>query len=113
MSLRRSQSFVLLLPLLCLLPLSAQALRCPDGLVAVGDHKVEVLDACGEPLTRDRVYENPIRVLEIGGERLVQTLAVGIPLDEWVYEFSPQRFRALLRFRDNRLVAVETLAKPG
>lgn len=109
----RSRSFALLLPMLCLLPLYAQALRCPDGLVALGDHKVEVLDACGEPLLQDRVFENPVRVLELGGERVVQTLGIGIPVDEWVYEFSPQRFRQLLRFRNNRLVAVEALDKPG
>ena len=113
MPLRRIELILLMLPALCLLPLSAQALRCPDGLVSLGDHKVDVIDACGEPLTRDQLFENPVRVLELGGERLVQTLGVGIPVEEWVYEFSPQRFRQLLRFRNNRLVAVEALPKPG
>lgn len=113
MSRSRSSSFLIALPLLCLLPLSAHALRCPQGLVAVGDHKVDVLDACGEPLTKDQVFENPVRVLTLDGRRVLQTLGVGIPVDEWIYEFSPQRFRQLLRFRNNRLVAVETLAKPG
>lgn len=116
MTLRRPQSILHALPVLCLLallPPSAQALRCPDGLVALGDHKVEVLDACGEPLTKDQVFENPIRVLNLDGRRVVQTLGVGIAVDEWVYEFSPQRFRQLLRFRNNRLVAVESLRKPG
>jgi hypothetical protein len=91
----------------------AFALRCPDGIVAVGDHKVDVLDACGEPLSKDQVFENPGRVVDIGGEQVVQVLAVSIVVDEWIYEFSPQRFRQLLRFRNNRLVEVVVLDKPG
>ncbi|HSG88503.1 MAG TPA: DUF2845 domain-containing protein, partial [Pseudomonadales bacterium] len=90
----------------------AFALRCPDGVVALGDHKVDVLDACGEPRSKDQVYENPGRVVEIGGERVVQVLGVSLVVDEWVYEFSPQRFRQLLRFRNNRLVEVVALDKP-
>lgn len=101
----------LLLP--CLLASApALALRCPNGVVDIGDHEIEVLDACGEPLTRDQVIENPSRVLEIGGERVRQVLGVDLVYEEWIYEFSPQRFRSLLRFRNHRLVEVRDLDKP-
>jgi hypothetical protein len=97
---------------LALLAPGAAALRCPDGVVAIGDHKVEVLDACGEPLTRDQVVESPTRVVTVDGRPERQTLAVGIVTEEWIYEFSPQRFRQLLRFRGNRLREIQALDKP-
>lgn len=102
---------LLALPLVLLAP-AAAALRCPDGVVAVGDHKVEVLDACGEPLSRDQVVESPTRVVTVDGQPQRQTLAVGIVTEEWIYEFSPQRFRQLLRFRGNRVLEIRALDKP-
>ena len=100
-----------LLLLLFLAP-GAWALRCPGGVVDVGDHAVEVLDACGEPLLRDEVVESPTRLVTVDGVPVRQTLAVGIVTEEWIYEFSPQRFRQLLRFRGNRLLEIRALGKP-
>jgi hypothetical protein len=104
-----------LVPILLLVVLapSAAALRCPDGLVDVGDHKVEVLERCGEPVSRDRVVEHPSRLVGPADAPVRQVLGVGVVTDEWVYEFSPQRFRALLRFRGGRLAEIESLPKPA
>lgn len=98
--------------LLLLLAPSASALRCPDGVVEIGDHAVEVLDACGEPRSREEVVESPTRIVTVDGVPTRQTLAVGIVTEEWIYEFSPQRFRQLLRFRGNRLLEIRSLDKP-
>lgn len=97
---------------LLLLPMAGQALRCQHGLVAPGDHKVEVLAACGEPVFREQVMEYPFRVLPGDGLSHVEYLPFGLPSEEWVYDFGPQRFRQLLRFRNNRLASIETLSKP-
>ncbi|MCC5884877.1 MAG: DUF2845 domain-containing protein [Gammaproteobacteria bacterium] len=90
----------------------AEALRCKNGLVAPGDHKVEVLAACGEPVFREEVVEYPFRVAHGGRLPQVEYLPFGLVSEEWVYDFGPQRFRQLLRFRSNRLAAIETLSKP-
>ncbi len=90
----------------------AEALRCQNGLVATGDHKVEVLAACGEPVFREEVVEYPFRVARGGGLPHVGYLPYGLVSEEWVYDFGPQRFRQLLRFRNNRLATIEMLSKP-
>ena len=98
--------------LFCLLASDAVALRCANGLVDVGDHKVEVLDACGEPRSREKVLDTPVRIVHLGGVPVRQALAGGVVTEEWVYEFSPQRFRRLLRFRGRRLLEIRALDKP-
>lgn len=101
-----------LMVLLAAAPVGVQALRCQNGLVALGAHKVEVLAACGEPVFREEVVEYPFRV-ERGGERIHgEYLPFGLVSEEWVYDFGQQRFRQLLRFRNNRLAGIETLSKP-
>lgn len=93
-------------------PAAADALRCQGGLVTPGDHKTEVLAACGEPEFREEVVEYPFRVAQVGGRAQVEYLPLGLLSEEWVYEFGPQRFRQLLRFRNHRLAVIETLSKP-
>lgn len=90
----------------------AEALRCRHGLIAPGDHKIEVLAACGEPVFREEVVEYPFRVHGTGAWPHVEYLPFGLVSEEWVYDFGPQRFRQLLRFRSNRLATIETLSKP-
>lgn len=102
----------LLILLLALLPASALGLRCSGGLVSQGDHMVEVLAACGEPLFRDQAVAFPSRVREFEGRPFVKYLPLAVVTEEWVYEFGPHRFRQLLRFRNNRVASIETLSKP-
>ena len=108
---RRPAGFLCVI-LLALLPSAAHALRCPKGVVGVGDHVSEVLDACGEPAHRAAVVEQPSRVISVDGRAVAQVLPTGLVVEEWVYEFSPQRFRRLLRFRGNRLLEIRKLDKP-
>jgi hypothetical protein len=108
-----SRRLLLALALAPALPaLPAYALRCPDGIVDPGAHKVEVLDACGEPESRERVATFPRRPILGGLPGEYEYLGLPVVAEEWVYEFGPQRFRRLLRFRDGRLTHVETLEKP-
>lgn len=82
---------------------SAWALRCNGRLVHAGDHQIEVLAKCGEPLWRERweddVYER----------RFFDTLERRSQvMEEWVYDFGPHRLLYLLRFRNGRLVEITT-----
>ena len=93
-------------------PATAAALRCDGARVSRGDHKVEVLDLCGEPEFRDEVVDYPSRVVTVRGRPHVEYLAVPVVTEEWVYDRGRQRFRQLVRFRNNRVTAIETLRKP-
>lgn len=105
-------SFVLLglvvnssLPLaLCLLLLtvSAQAsssLRCGSQLISLQDYSAEVLDKCGEPLSRDSLGYREI--LDDYGFRQE------VKVEEWVYGPRNGMYH-YLRFEGNRLVNIDS-----
>ncbi len=96
---------------LCGLALSnnAHAFRCGHELVRIGDHKLDVLDKCGEPATVDR--RSGIRGSRLrhpyGALQLEQFEEVEI--EEWIYNFGPRRFREYLRFENGILKDIEQL----
>lgn len=74
-----------------------QTLRCDGRLVSIGDRRFDALAACGEPDLRV-----PVRL------ELLGALPV-LPYEEvWYYNFGPQRLIRQLRFRGERIVAIET-----
>ncbi len=106
---------LVLVGLLCVGP--AHALRCNGRLVTLGDHQVEVLDRCGEPAYVSNRSVYPYEVLRDdyrahSAGRLVRIAYLPILVEEWVYDLGSSRFRQLLLFRDGRLVAIESIAKP-
>jgi len=92
---------------LWLLAPSAWALRCGSLLVNIGDYKLEVLRKCGEPLFTDSRIE--YRAIRLYGSGLELERVVPVIIDEWTYDFGPNRFVRLLRFENGRLVDVESL----
>jgi hypothetical protein len=90
---------------------SGLAIRCGSDLVSPGYLKYEVLQTCGEPLSReivgevelsdgDRIYDRRWKRYEGGGSRIV------LYLEEWLYDKSGLH---VLRFEGNRLVKVESV----
>ncbi len=92
---------------------SGQALRCGSDLVAPGYLKYEVLQICGEPLSReivgeveivdsDRIYDRRYSRYHSRGSKVI------LYIEEWIYEKSGLH---LLRFEGNRLVNVESIRR--
>ncbi len=90
-------------------------LRCPrtGRLVGLGARMDEVAARCGEPdaawqrremraVTRGRVERRAGARAEV----VAVTDLVEVVIDEWVYDFGPQRLTRELRFEQGRLVAV-------
>lgn len=71
---------------------SAMSLRCAQGIVSRGDDPERVRKACGEPAHTESWPAAP-------------PLAAGAV---WFYNEGPSRLLRLLRFRADRLVAVQT-----
>lgn len=92
---------------LCLSAPAAWALRCGSLLVNTGDYKFEVLRKCGEPVFTDSRIE--LRVVRLYGPGLELGQYVPVMIDEWTYDFGPNRFVQLLRFENGRLVDIESL----
>lgn len=92
---------------LCLSAPSAWAFRCGSSLVNAGDHKLEVLNKCGDPVFADSRIE--LRYTKLFGTGLEFGQYVPIMIDEWVYDFGPNRFVQLFRFENGRLVDIQSL----
>jgi hypothetical protein len=70
-------------------------LRCGSHLIKTGDHKVEVLQKCGEPLYRETVSALDERRIE-----------------KWTYRPSGNTFMRLLTFTESTLTDIEILTNP-
>lgn len=73
------------------------SLRCPetDRIIHDGDTFAEVLSICGEPQFRN---ESAVVL-----RRINQFESVAIPVEEWTYDFGPNKFIQFLRFEGGRL----------
>lgn len=77
--------------------------ECGDRIISTGDTKGEVLAKCGEPFYRTS-HDEELR------ERLDETRSrkVVVTVEEWTYNFGPQRFLRLITFRNGRVVDIRT-----
>lgn len=97
--------------LLCALLIAndAYALRCGHKLVQVGDHKMDVLERCGEPDLVDRHTAIIARRLRHPFGTLELSQFEEVVIEEWVYNFGPRKFKQLLEFEDGTLVRIREL----
>nr|WP_305888616.1 DUF2845 domain-containing protein [Methylomonas sp. SURF-2] len=87
----------------------ALAFRCGRELVQVGDHKLDVLEKCGEPEWTERRYgtrgsrlRHPYGALELNQYEEVV-------IDEWIYNFGRRKFKQFLQFENGVLKKIENL----
>ena len=88
----------------------AYALRCGNKLVSVGDTKIELLQKCGEPIqVTHRKERYPIRIYDyhLDDYRLSYEI---VYVEEWIYNFGPNRFMQSIIFRDGRISKIESLS---
>ena len=97
------------LVLLMSLPMAqpAWALRCGNNLVLEGSYKFDVLQRCGEPNFQDS--RTVFRSIELRSLGVTTSQWVPVTVDEWYFNFGPNRFVALLVFENGRLVAIKNL----
>ena len=110
-----------------LAPADAWAMRCKNKIVSKGDPQAKVLQYCGEPVTRDRRY------IERGGyyswRRVAGTgdyvyrdkyykrhypysyLRSEVTVDDWVYNFGPNKLMRRVIFENGIVKKVETLGR--
>lgn len=105
----------LTLAFLVLNPLSALAFYCGNSIVSQRDTTTQVLVKCGEPTARytwtqsKSHAQNHINV--VSDKTVVAHLAhhaTQATYDEWIYNFGPHQFLYILKFRNGRLVDIET-----
>jgi hypothetical protein len=95
----------------------ADGMRCGTRLVSAGDSTYEVKSRCGAPQDATRRVETRTERRRVrvpcgrdGEARCdrVQEVAADVVVDEWTYDFGPQRFVHYLTFVDGKLARVAT-----
>lgn len=87
----------------------AWALRCGNQLVQIGEHKIEVLDKCGEPDFVDkRIGFRGSRLHPPGGALELDQFEE-VEIEEWTYDFGPHKFRQFLQFENSVLKKIDHL----
>ena len=97
----------------------ADSLRCGNRIVATGDSLHVVRSLCGEPTAERRRFETrteerrvltDCRTSKTPHRRCerVEKVIREVQIDEWTYDFGPQRFVHYLTFLDGKLARVAT-----
>ena len=95
---------------------AANGMRCDNRLVQPGDSTYDVKTLCGPPddaqqrTEQRRVRHAVTRECAAPGGRcsvLVEEV-IDIVIDEWTYDFGPQRFLQYLTFEQGKLVLVRS-----
>jgi hypothetical protein len=77
--------------------------ECGDRVISTGDTKADVLIRCGEPFFKTSHQEElKERTSEISGR------TVTVTVEEWTYNFGPQRFMRIITFRNGIVIEVRT-----
>jgi hypothetical protein len=82
-------------------------LKC-GNLISVGDRKIEVMAKCGKPATTDS--HNVERVIKRKDNRgaVVSGSKLHINVEEWTYNFGPQKFLLFITMENGVVVSVES-----
>ena len=84
-------------------------MRCGSRLISEGDHKIEVLNKCGEPALIEPLGYGQYSVwphYARGAHRHYTAYAF---IEEWTYNFGPRRFMRLVRFADGKVIRIISL----
>lgn len=76
---------------------------CGDRVISVGDSKTDILIKCGEPLYKDSHQEEVRERFDDSSSRTVV-----VTVEEWTYNFGPQRFMRIITLRNNQVVDIRT-----
>ena len=76
---------------------------CDDRVISVGDSKADILIKCGEPFYKDAHQEELKERIPGSGTRTII-----VTVEEWTYNFGPQRFTRIITFRNGQVVNIRT-----
>lgn len=100
----------ILLVLLSISAMPAQALRCNGKLISTGDEKQKVQDLCGDPVDisyYDTYPEQPVyNYSDDGHDTHANENLLPVTIEVWIYNFGPGQFIRELHFRDNRIISI-------
>jgi Protein of unknown function (DUF2845). len=84
---------------------SSGNLRCDGGVVTVGDYASELLRKCGEPVYATQREQKILEEGSLTGDRIITTIII----DDWTFNFGPNRFQCRILLRNGRIWKIETM----
>lgn len=85
---------------------SAQdSIRCPGGLVTVGDRKLDLLARCG-PASHEESHQEERVVTLIGPGEEAQTVRTRVVVERWTYDRGPGAFLQFVTLAMGRIAAI-------
>jgi hypothetical protein len=94
---------LLVLLLLCPAVSRADSISCDKGIVSTGDSAVDLLLKYGQPEWQDRRIEEITEGAGMGARRTTT-----VTVEDWTYNFGPQRFLRIVTFRNGVVTDVRT-----
>jgi hypothetical protein len=86
-------------------------MQCGTRIIGEGATRSEVAAKCGEPdevMTKRSVFRRPV-IWTRGRPYFVGEDYIEIPVEEWIYNFGPNKLMRRVRFEDGFVVEIETL----
>lgn len=76
---------------------------CDDRIMSVGDTKAEIVLRCGVPFYKSSYQEEQKERIDDSSNRKVI-----VTVEEWTYNFGPQRFMRIITFRNGTVTNIRT-----
>jgi hypothetical protein len=80
--------------------------RCGAAALRVGLGKLEILQACGEPASKD-AWQEERAVSRVDAAAGAASSATTASVERWIYDFGRDRFTQVVTFEDGKVVLVE------
>jgi hypothetical protein len=81
--------------------------RCSNGIVSVGDLKVDLLGKCGEPTMRGTVRSEEVSISREGPVRGGTTVRETAAVERWTYDFGPNQFIEVVTLEGGRIRSID------
>jgi hypothetical protein len=85
--------------------LASDSLMCKEGIVSVGDIVSDLVRKCGQPAFATQREQQIVEPGDIPGERIITT----IKIDDWTFNFGPDRFQYRILLKNGRVWNIESL----
>jgi len=86
---------------------AADSMRCPGGLVGLGDLTVDLLGKCGAPALRDRHTQTQDAVAVNAAQGVILAERITAEVEQWTYDFGKNAFLQLVTVENGRVVRIE------
>ncbi|MDQ5987746.1 MAG: hypothetical protein CSYNP_03492 [Syntrophus sp. SKADARSKE-3] len=84
---------------------TSDSLRCTGGIISIGEPASELVRKCGEPSFTAQRKQKIVEDGVFPGDRIITTIII----DDWTYNFGPNRFQYRILLRNGRVWNIETL----